>query len=273
MADNNVPYDEEIDFNSILDSLELSVYWKDTNGIYRGCNKYAANMVKLSSPQDIIGKTDYDLFDEETSKNFRNHDLMVIEEKKVISVEEHVMSPDGKLLTQLSIKKPLYNKSGDVIGVVANTVNITAERDAEKLRVENASYQAELRAQEELIKFIDSIENTLQRFKMNILNKSLGVNQFNIKQYKNIKLTTREEQVIYLLAMGKRPKEIAIILGKLENKVISHKTISSIINKKLYIKFDVSSYGQLIDKAISLNLIAFMPPSLAKLLNKKLCEL
>lgn len=48
---------KEIDYQ-ILDAVEASIYWKDLDGRYLGCNKYMANIVGLST-QEIIGQTDF----------------------------------------------------------------------------------------------------------------------------------------------------------------------------------------------------------------------
>jgi DNA-binding CsgD family transcriptional regulator len=110
---------------------------------------------------------------------------------------------------------------------------------------------------------MDNIVTLIQSHKVNILNDKLGISEQNTffpSEY--VRLSKREEQVLYLLSMGKSPKEIAKILSKLENKSFSPKTVASVINKQLYVKLDVSNYSQLLEKATKLNLIQFMPKSL-----------
>ena len=38
-----------------------NLFWKDIHGRFLGCNKAFANEIGFSSPEDLIGKTDYDL--------------------------------------------------------------------------------------------------------------------------------------------------------------------------------------------------------------------
>ncbi len=45
--------------------------------------------------------------------------------------EEIVISPTGESLTQLSIKKPLYDKDGIIIGIIGNTIDITERKKIE----------------------------------------------------------------------------------------------------------------------------------------------
>ncbi|MBP9742559.1 MAG: hypothetical protein KBD37_04290 [Burkholderiales bacterium] len=45
----------------IIDIIPASIYWKDKNGYYLGCNEYVVKMAGMSNKSDIIGKTDYEL--------------------------------------------------------------------------------------------------------------------------------------------------------------------------------------------------------------------
>ncbi|PAX47624.1 PAS domain-containing protein, partial [Brunnivagina elsteri] len=45
----------------ILETIPQHVFWKDSNSVFLGCNRNLAKVAGLNSPEDIIGKTDYDL--------------------------------------------------------------------------------------------------------------------------------------------------------------------------------------------------------------------
>ena len=40
----------------IIDAVDASIYWKDLNGRYLGCNKYMLNMAGVVNRTDILGK-------------------------------------------------------------------------------------------------------------------------------------------------------------------------------------------------------------------------
>lgn len=113
--------------HSIIEKLPGSIYWKDKNGIYLGCNLSAMEKMKSVnlSWNSIIGQTDYELFNKETADQYRQHDLKVMNEQCELSTEEKVILPSGELLIQLSFKKPLLDKEGKSVGVVGNTIDIT----------------------------------------------------------------------------------------------------------------------------------------------------
>lgn len=46
---------------NVIDTIPQSVFWKNREGVYQGCNKKFAHSYGNSTPQEIIGKNDYDL--------------------------------------------------------------------------------------------------------------------------------------------------------------------------------------------------------------------
>ena len=45
----------------VLDTIPQKVFWKDLNLVYLGCNRLFAKDAGLSSPEEIAGRTDFDL--------------------------------------------------------------------------------------------------------------------------------------------------------------------------------------------------------------------
>jgi len=80
--------------NSLLDSIPDIIFFKDINGVYLGCNPPFAEFVGWSRAE-IIGKTDYDLFDKEVADFFREHDRLMLELRQPRHNEEWITYPDG----------------------------------------------------------------------------------------------------------------------------------------------------------------------------------
>ena len=120
---------ENFKLHSIIEDLPGSIYWKDKAGVYRGRNRTSAeslrNMNFIWKLEDIIGKTDYDLFTKEMADGFRSHDKEVMDSGIESTKEELAILPSGEEVIQLSTKRPLYDERGNVVGVVGNTVDIT----------------------------------------------------------------------------------------------------------------------------------------------------
>lgn len=143
--------------DQIINVIGGSIYWKDKMGFYLGCNEFAARKVGLKNSVEIIGKTDFDLFSAEQALVFRENDLYVMKYNKEIVEEEKVSSTEGDLLTQLSYKRPIYNKKGDIIGIIGNTIDITEKKKAEKLKREREAEKQKI-AMEEREKFANLLE-------------------------------------------------------------------------------------------------------------------
>ena len=137
---------ENFRLKSVIEHLPGSIYWKDKEGVYLGRNTFS--LEKMQSVElehgstvkdDVIGKTDYDLFPKEVADRYREHDLTVMRTQKEHVVEEATTLPSGRTIIQLSTKRPVYDQKGEVIGVVGNTVDITHLKEIEaELRREHA---------------------------------------------------------------------------------------------------------------------------------------
>lgn len=120
--------DEEIfRLNYLIDSLPGCIYWKDQDGRYLGLNQFTLNRlnqvgIKLQK-QDIINKTDFEIFDQATALAYRDNDLEIMRIGKQLSYEEK-FKDDGNII-QLSTKTPLKDSSGDITGIIGNTVDIS----------------------------------------------------------------------------------------------------------------------------------------------------
>jgi PAS domain S-box-containing protein len=126
----------EIALDNIINNLPGHVYWKDNNGAILGCNEKQFKSAGLSSKEEIIGKTDYDLPWKENADELRRTDLEVISTGGVVTSEEPSTLADGKAAIFLSKKIPLRDKQNNIIGILGISFDITAEKEAEKLRLE-----------------------------------------------------------------------------------------------------------------------------------------
>lgn len=127
----------ETTLEHIIEYLPAHIYWKDINGRYLGCNWAQANNLGLSSNREIIGKTDFELpWPDRCAEDFRAHDMEVMKKGVVTTTEEKsVMS--GRDVVVLSQKVPLRGKSGNVIGLLGVSLDITDRKESERLRIEN----------------------------------------------------------------------------------------------------------------------------------------
>ncbi|MDQ8040058.1 MAG: PAS domain-containing protein, partial [Rickettsiella sp.] len=130
---------EEItQLKTIIDDLPGDVYWKrcvNKKLIYSGMNRTGTESLHKMGfrwkKSDILGKTDDNLFDEETATTFIKNDWEVIQSGMVRTKEETAILPSGKKIIQLSTKRPLFDKHGTIIGIAGVSIDITQLKETQ----------------------------------------------------------------------------------------------------------------------------------------------
>ncbi|MFZ4523762.1 MAG: PAS domain S-box protein, partial [Bacteroidales bacterium] len=116
--------------NSLLDSIPDVIFFKDTEGVYLGCNPPFAALIGKSR-SEIIGKTDYDLFEKPIADTFRQFDQEMLVKKLYQHNEEWVTYPDGSNVLLDTLKTPYWGGDGILIGVLGISRDITARKKGE----------------------------------------------------------------------------------------------------------------------------------------------
>ena len=111
--------------NTILDSVEAYIYIKDKDLRYQYANWQVLKLFKLEL-EDIIGKTDYDLFDKTTADQLKSYDSKVLESGHRLAQGEVNNLPGEKEIHQFwSVKVPLFDSTNQVIGLCGISTDIS----------------------------------------------------------------------------------------------------------------------------------------------------
>jgi PAS domain S-box-containing protein len=123
----------------ILRKVPGYVFWKDKNSILQGCNENFAKQAGLKDPNEIVGKSDYDLpWNQEETASFLRDDKEIMKTgKEKLNIEELQCQHDGRQATLLTSKVPLKDEQGNVTGVLGIYVDITDRKRTEALEREN----------------------------------------------------------------------------------------------------------------------------------------
>ena len=108
---------------TILDGLPYEAWLKDKEGRYLAVNELLANGVSKSK-NEMIGKTDLDVYPEETAKRFRAADLEIMKQKKAKLFEEFAYA-DNLLKLHETYKAPVINEAGEAIGTTGYSKDIS----------------------------------------------------------------------------------------------------------------------------------------------------
>jgi diguanylate cyclase (GGDEF)-like protein/PAS domain S-box-containing protein len=120
-----------------MDSDLFSVFWKDRDLVYRGCNKKFLHLSGFSTPEEVVGKTDFDMpwgiDNEPAAEEFRASDRQVIESgAPVMHVVARIRQKDGFVLWTETNKIPIRDRAGRVKGVLCVLDDITQRKVAEQ---------------------------------------------------------------------------------------------------------------------------------------------
>lgn len=117
------------EIEGIIENAPSVISMKTPDGKYLMVNHLFESLFNLSR-DEIIGRTDMDIFPEESAQEFINNDLMIAETRDPIQFEESVMQGDT-LHTYISNKFPLIDNGGNVIAICSIATDITERKKAE----------------------------------------------------------------------------------------------------------------------------------------------
>jgi len=110
----------------IFDNTPAPIYMKDSDGRYVLINK-RYEMLSHISLEEIIGKTDEDIFPEEIATLFRSQDEDVKRHNRSLDFVETILLPDGEF-TFITLKFPIHDANGKILGVAGFCTDITDQK-------------------------------------------------------------------------------------------------------------------------------------------------
>ncbi len=126
---------------AVMETTSDPVYVKDRQSRILMCNPALEKVAGRPAAQ-IIGRTDSEYYDDlAIGQTLRENDLRVMESGRSQTTEEIAKTPDG-LRTFISNKAPYRSHSGEIIGIVGISHDITERKRAEEgLRKSEAKYR------------------------------------------------------------------------------------------------------------------------------------
>jgi PAS domain S-box-containing protein len=127
----------------VLDTIPVRVFWKNLDSNYLGCNRPFAFDAGLQSPEEIIGRNDFEMGWAEQAELYRRDDRLVMETgSPKLGYEEPQTMPDGGRIWLRTNKVPLLDTEGRIKGVLGTYEDITeSKRMEEILRASETKYR------------------------------------------------------------------------------------------------------------------------------------
>jgi hypothetical protein len=117
---------------TVINNVPMRVFWKDRDLRYLGCNPPFARDAGKSSPEELLGKDDYQMGWSAQAGLYQADDRSVMYSGHAkLSYEEPQTTPDGATIWLQTAKVPLRNVANEIIGVVGVYDDITERKLAQ----------------------------------------------------------------------------------------------------------------------------------------------
>ena len=142
-------------YHSLVETMPQGVFRRDLQGRFTFANQPYCKFMNHRL-EDLLGKTDFDLFSKESASKYWRDDLVIMESGQTMEITEETQ-PVGttEKLYHHVIKTPLRDESGKVIGLQGMFWDITekihAEEQIRRTTAELARSREELQAKNNLM--------------------------------------------------------------------------------------------------------------------------
>ncbi|MGQ9889863.1 MAG: PAS domain S-box protein [Aggregatilineales bacterium] len=122
---------------AVINAIPDQVYVKDTESRFILVNQALLQRYNMQRPDEVLGKTDFDLFSPEMAQRFYDDEqaLMAASQPTTLTFESFETLPDLTPVWLQVKKAPLRDSAGRVIGVLGVNRDITERRQAEERRL------------------------------------------------------------------------------------------------------------------------------------------
>ena len=113
-------------FISLLENTADFIYFKDRNHQFTAVSQSFAELTRHSHWQELIGKTDFDVFPEDQARRYFAAERRMIENgSEIAGLEEPYRDLGGEMRWVISHKKPLLNGNGEIVGLFGISKDVT----------------------------------------------------------------------------------------------------------------------------------------------------
>jgi len=110
--------------NSLINSIPDLIFYKNTDGVYLGCNPAFSKFYSVEN-KEIIGKTDNEIFEPLLAQFFLESDKEILQLQSSKKYEKWVEQTNAEPLMLETIKTPFFDNAGNIIGIVGVSRDMT----------------------------------------------------------------------------------------------------------------------------------------------------
>ncbi|MGD0596734.1 MAG: PAS domain-containing protein [Sedimentisphaerales bacterium] len=130
---------------TLIDHIPDKVYVKDRGSRFIACNKSTIASEGVKREEELIGKTDFDLYEQALAQQFFDKEQELMRTgRPIINCEIQASDSDGSVRSILVTKVPLRDHSGNIVGMVGINRDITERKQAEHKLLEHQNHLKQL---------------------------------------------------------------------------------------------------------------------------------
>jgi len=128
----------------LIDQMPDFIYIKDLQSRFIIANKFLAHIHQMDNPEELTGKTDFDLYPKEMALKFYNDEQEIIRTKEaLISIEEEGFDEKKNKIIISTTKVPWFDKNDKVQGIIGIGRDVTKFKDIERSLMKQTTYLQE----------------------------------------------------------------------------------------------------------------------------------
>lgn len=116
----------------LMDNIEDNIFFKDSDSKFLMVNKANARWFGLDDPQEVVGKDDFDFFEEEHARAQRQEEQWIMQTGKPVLGETQASRNGGHVGWGSVTKLPLRDNDGQIIGTMGIGRDISALKEKEQ---------------------------------------------------------------------------------------------------------------------------------------------
>jgi PAS domain S-box-containing protein len=183
---------------AILDNIPHLAWLKDVQSRYISVNESFAKFYKISA-DDLIGKTDKDLWNDEQAEYFQEKDQETIRSGKRQLFEEVIETTNGITWSE-TFKTPIFDENGNPSGVAGISIDITRRKMLEdELRISEEKFRSLLQYSSDAITILN--EKGTITFESSLEGKISGYNIRDLIGRSALELVIAEDHDLFLHAI------------------------------------------------------------------------
>lgn len=119
--------------SALIESVPDQIYVKDKSGRFIRTNSAVVHFFHMKGPEELLGKTDFDLFPHGLAQQFFNEELEILSSGKMLVNRDAVVTQsNGTPHWELTTKAPFRDHRGNIIGTVGINRDVTSLKLAEQ---------------------------------------------------------------------------------------------------------------------------------------------